>query len=142
MPTSSISAIGGLPPPTVLPLPAMGTGGAAAPPPATDEAGKAAQQFEAILLRQFLAPAIQPMMGGNSIDGSDGDSGGGGGGVYSFMLTDVMANAMSQGGGLGLARILKRQFTKNSAPVAAAGATTDHGAPVAPKLTLPKGLVP
>ena len=132
-----------MPSPSLLPLEGL-AGGVANQPPAPDEAGKAAQQFEAILLRQFLAPAIQPMMGGNSIDGSDGDSGGGGGGggVYSFMLTDVMANAMSQGGGLGLARILKRQFTKSTFPVAAAGATADHGTPVAPKLTLPKGLVP
>jgi flagellar protein FlgJ len=148
MPTSSIGAIGGVSGPSLLPLQALGAGSAAKPVP-TDDAGRAAQQFEAILLRQFLTPAIQPMMGGNSVDGSDGSDGGEGGsggeagGVYSFLLTDVLANAMSQGGGLGLAGILKRQFTKNTTPTPTAGGTEKSNRVTPPaKLVLPKGLLP
>jgi len=63
---------------------------------------KAAQQFEAILVRQLLAPAIEPMMNGAQ---------GAGGGVYGYMLTDVLANAVSQGGGLGIANILEKQLS-------------------------------
>jgi flagellar protein FlgJ len=143
MPSSSISAIGGVPPPSLLPLQAL-AGGSPARPAATDDAGRAAQQFEAILLRQFLAPAIQPMMGGNSVDGSDGGEGGAGGaagGVYSFLLTDVLANAMSQGGGLGLGGILKRQFSKNIVAAPAAGAVSGPTTATS-KPTPPKGLFP
>lgn len=130
-----------MPSPSLLPLEGL-AGGSASQPPAPDEAGRAAQQFEAILLRQFLSPAIQPMMGGNSLDGSDGGGeSGGGGGVYSFLLTDVMANAMSQGGGLGLAGILKRQFTKNTTPAPAAGAAAG-AMPEPAKPVPPKGLLP
>ncbi len=143
MTSSPISAIGGVPPPSLRPLQAL-AGGAAVKPAATDEAGRAAQQFEAILLRQFLAPAIQPMMGGNSVDGSDGGKGGSGGaagGVYSFLLTDVLANAMSKGGGLGLAGVLKRQFSKNIVAAPAAGSAAGPHPPTT-KLTLPPGLLP
>lgn len=58
------------------------------------------------MLRQLVAPAVEPMMK-SSLSGA----GGAGGGVYGFMLTDVLANAMSQGGGLGLASVLEKQFT-------------------------------
>ena len=57
-----------------------------------------AQQFEAILLRQLLAPALQSMPGA-------------GNGMYSYMLTDAFAQKLSAGGGMGLASILERQFT-------------------------------
>lgn len=70
------------------------------------EVRRAAEQFEAIMLRQLVAPAIEPMMNGSLAGG-----GGAGGGVYGFMLTDVLANAMSQGGGLGLASVLEKQLT-------------------------------
>ncbi len=83
---------------------------------------KAASQFEAIILRQLLAPSVEPMMSG-SLGGAK-DSGGS---MYGFMLTDTLANSLAQGGGLGLARILERQLTpKNTvAPVA------DNGQPAA-----------
>jgi len=43
-----------------------------------------AQQFEAILLRQLLAPALQTMPGA-------------GNGMYSYMLTDAFAQKLSAG---------------------------------------------
>jgi flagellar protein FlgJ len=57
-----------------------------------------AQQFEAILLRQLLAPALKTMPGA-------------GNGIYSYMLTDAFAQKLSAGNGLGLASMLERQFT-------------------------------
>ena len=74
------------------------------------EIKKVASQFEAIILRQMLAPTIEPIMSGGS--GSGGSSGGGGGaGVYGYMVTDVLANSMSKGGGLGLASMLEKQLS-------------------------------
>jgi Rod binding domain-containing protein len=57
-----------------------------------------AQQFEAILLRQLLAPALQNLPGA-------------GNGIYNYMLTDAFAQKLSAGSGLGLSRLLERQFT-------------------------------
>ncbi len=72
-----------------------------------EDVKKAAQQFEAILMRQLLAPAIEPMMNGSL----GGAGSGGGGGVYGFMLTDVLANSISQGGGLGLSTVIQSQLS-------------------------------
>ena len=81
---------------------------------ATDPAAikKAASQFEAIILRQLLAPAIDPIMSGG-LGGKD--AAGGGGGVYGFMLTDTLATSLSKGGGLGLASMLEKQFMPRTA---------------------------
>jgi len=82
----------------------MGTAKAATPA----EIKKVASQFEAIILRQMLSPTIEPIMSGGS--GSSG-SAGGGAGVYGYMVTDVLANAMSKGGGLGFANMLEKQLS-------------------------------
>jgi flagellar protein FlgJ len=77
------------------------------------QASAAAKQFEAIILRQLLAPAIDPMMSSEALGGKG--MGGGGGGVYGYLVTDVLANSLSQGGGLGLSKILEKQLTPKSA---------------------------
>ena len=84
--------------------------GSASHKPTKAELTKAAQQFEAIMVRQLISPAIEPMMSGSSLGGekSDGDSGGG---VFGYMLTDVLSTAITQGGGLGLAEIITRQLS-------------------------------
>jgi len=71
---------------------------------------KAASQFEAIIIRQLLAPAIEPVMSGGI--GGAKDSGGG---IYGYMLTDALSNNLAQGGGLGLARMLEKQLTPQGA---------------------------
>jgi flagellar protein FlgJ len=88
---------------------------------------KAASQFEAIILRQLLAPSMESMMSG----GLGGSKESGGGGMYGYMLTDTLANSLSQGGGLGLARMLEKQLTPHSAPADNIG----NGQTVAPKKT-------
>ncbi|MBX7122545.1 MAG: rod-binding protein [Opitutaceae bacterium] len=82
--------------------------GAASP----SEIKRAASQFEAIILRQLLAPTIEPLMSG----GLGGAGAGGGGGVYGYMLTDVLADSLSKGGGLGLSKMLTRQLTPRGTP--------------------------
>lgn len=76
-----------------------------------------AGQFEAILLRQFLQESIGSMMGG----GESGKSGnGGGGGVYSYMLTDTLADKLSQGRGMGIAPMIAKQLTPRGAVTSSA----------------------
>lgn len=71
--------------------------------PAAAQAQAAAGQFEAILIRQFLQDSVGGMMGG--------EAGGPAGGVYGYLLTDVLANKLTEGGGLGLGRMLQQQLT-------------------------------
>jgi len=65
-----------------------------------------AGQFEAILMRQFLQDSIGSMMGGG---------GSGGGGVYSYMLTDTLADKLTQGRGMGIAPMIAKQLTPRGA---------------------------
>lgn len=68
----------------------------------------AAQQFEAVLLRQILAEAIP------SISGIPGSKPAPGGDIYKHMLTDVIAQQMTQGGGLGLAAAITPKLEPRS----------------------------
>lgn len=94
---------------------AFGSAGAATKASPAD-VQKAARQFEAILVRQLLSPAIEPLMNGGALGGSQG-AGGQGGGVYGYFLTDTLAGSIASGGGLGLADVLTRQL----APAASTG---------------------
>lgn len=60
---------------------------------------KASQGFEAILLRQFLSESMGPML-----------QGGPSGQVFGYMVTDSLANSISEGGGLGLSHVLQSQL--------------------------------
>ena len=61
-----------------------------------------ASQFEAIMLRQMLSQSVGAMMGGE--DSPTGST-------YGYMLTDAFAQKLSQGGGMGLGKIIERQLT-------------------------------
>ena len=75
--------------------------------PQADQVRAAAGQFEAILIRQLLQDSVGKIAG----EGASGN-------VYGFMLTDVIANKLSEGGGLGLSGMLQQQLTPraDSAP--------------------------
>ena len=60
---------------------------------------KVSQQFESILLRQFLSESMKSLL-------EDGPSGQ----VYGYMVTDSLADSISKGGGLGLCSILQAQL--------------------------------
>ncbi len=98
-------------------------GAPASAQPSPKQIQAAARQFEAIILRQLLTPAIDPLMS-HGIGGDSKATGGGGGGVYGYLVTDVLANSLSQGGGLGLARMLEKQLTPKGAVSAAQAAAT------------------
>jgi len=91
--------------------------------PSAKQIQAAARQFEAIILRQLLTPAIEPLMS-HGLGGNSPGSGSGGGGVYGYLVTDVLANSLSQGGGLGLARMLEKQLAPKGAVSAAQAAAT------------------
>jgi Rod binding domain-containing protein len=82
-------------------------------------AHKAAQQFEAIIVRQLLSQSVGKLMAG----GEESESGGGDGGMYGFMLTDAIADKIAQGRGLGLAGMLEKQFTPKGTLVPPASPT-------------------
>jgi len=69
-------------------------------------------QFEAILLRQFLQDSVGKIMGGESAGPS--------GNIYGYMLTDVLASKISEGGGLGLASVIQKQLSPRAARIAEA----------------------
>ena len=73
--------------------------------PSSEDIKKATAQVEAIILRQLLAPSIEPIMSGGL-----GGASGTGGGIYGHMLTEVLADSLAKGGGLGLGRMLEKQF--------------------------------
>jgi Rod binding domain-containing protein len=61
-----------------------------------------AAQFEAILVRQLLAPTMTSMLG---------KEGGAASNVYGDMLTDTFAQQLTRGGGMGLSQMLQKQLT-------------------------------
>lgn len=78
-------------------VPAVTTAGAK---PA--DADKVPEQFEAILLRQFLSESMKPLL-------QEGHAGQ----VYGYLLTDSLAASVASAGGLGLRSILQAQLPSN-----------------------------
>ena len=65
------------------------------------------RQFEAIILRQLLQDSVGKIAG----EGTAGST-------YGFMLTDVLANKLTAGGGLGLGNMLVHQLSPRAAKAA------------------------
>lgn len=67
----------------------------------------AAQQFEAILLRQVLKESLKPMIeGAINLKGT-------GSNIYQHWLVDTYANALSQTESFGIASTLKQQLIQS-----------------------------
>jgi Rod binding domain-containing protein len=62
---------------------------------------KAAAQFEAILVRQLLSQSVGSMLGGTGHTS---------GMIYGDMMTDVLAQKLTAGQGLGLGRMIEKQL--------------------------------
>lgn len=84
-----------------------------------EAAQAAAQQFEAILVRQIVSDAFKPMIGGSGAANMPGTD------VYRYFVADVVSQSVTQGGGLGLAKMLVPQLT----PRAEAADTTEVSSP-------------
>jgi flagellar protein FlgJ len=87
------------------------TGAALRNAPEAVQRAEVSAQFEAILLRQMLAPTMTSMLGSES---------GAAASVYGDMLTDTLAQQLSRGGGLGLAQMMAQQLAPRT-PVVPAG---------------------
>lgn len=66
---------------------------------------EATEQFEAVFLRKFLGDSLKPLL--HSTPGS----GAPGAGVYQYMVTDALANQLSESGEFGFASLLQMQLT-------------------------------
>lgn len=114
MNVSAIAALSGVSQPAV-------TADAATRSPASAAAAQRKQvagQFEAILVRQMLGKSVGSMLGGDA---------GVSGTVYGDMMTDVLAQKLTAGGGLGLAHMIEQQLTPRGEKLdPTAAATTTH----------------
>jgi len=70
-----------------------------APPAGSTRVAEASQQFESILLRQFLGESMKPLL-----------EQGPGAQVYGYLVTESLASSLSKAGGLGLSSILQAQL--------------------------------
>jgi flagellar protein FlgJ len=82
--------------------------------PQSEQIKAAAGQFEAIILRQLLQDSVGKIAG----EGTAGST-------YGFMLTDVLANKLSAGGGLGLGHMLEQQLTPRAGKTGPASTTKE-----------------
>jgi len=71
--------------------------------------GEASRQFEAVLLRQFLSESQKPTIKSEFSDDSNTA------GIYQDMITNQLADSLSRGGGIGLAKTFARQLTPHRA---------------------------
>lgn len=85
--------------------------------PAEAQAQAVAGQFEAIMLRQFLQEGVGKMMGSGAA-----------GGVYGYLLSDVLAAKLAEGGGLGLGQVIRQQLSPRQ-PAAGASQETSSTLP-------------
>ena len=69
-----------------------------------EKIGEVAQQFEAILLRQFLNEATKPMFGQSEGMNPAQKS------IYQDMITNTLADTISQTGEFGLAQAFRQQL--------------------------------
>jgi Rod binding domain-containing protein len=70
---------------------------------------EASRQFEAILLRQFLAESQKPVVQTEFTDNSASA------GIYQDFITNQLADNLSRNGGIGLAKSFERQLTHPAA---------------------------
>ena len=71
-----------------------------------EKIGEAARQFEAVLLRQILSQAQKPLFKNSLVPG-----GGTTNAIYQDMVTQQLADRISEGGTFGFATVLKRELT-------------------------------
>mgnify|MGYP001601178663 CR=1 FL=1 len=88
--------------------------------PPEQQRAEVAAQFEAILVRQLLAPTMTSMLGDDKGPASS---------VYGDLMTDTFSQQLTRGGGLGLGRLLQQQLTPR-APRAAVNPAAQPAAPL------------
>jgi Rod binding domain-containing protein len=71
-----------------------------------EKIGEVSRQFEAVLLRQILGQAQKPLFKNSMLAG-----GGTANAIYQDMITQQLADRISQGGTFGFAKVLEIQLT-------------------------------
>lgn len=74
--------------------------------PEQEKIGEVSRQFEAVLLRQILGQAQKPLFKNSLMMGS-----GTANAIYQDMITQQLADRISQGGTFGFAKVLQKQLT-------------------------------
>lgn len=101
-----------------------------------DKIAEVSRQFEAVLLRQILSQAQKPMFK-SSLMPADGTTNA----IYQDMITQQLADRISQGGTFGFAKVLQQQLSfeygvkKTEAPETAPASPTPPSAPAEPTAT-------
>ena len=72
----------------------------------TEKIGELSRQFEAVLLRQILQAAHKTVIKSSLSDDSTTSS------IYQDMVTNQLADCISKGGSLGLAKSLEHELTR------------------------------
>jgi len=65
------------------------------------------EQFESVLVKQFLNDALKPMFKGVFNENSEGHR------LYRHFFTDALSESIAQGGGFGVSSILQQQLSSN-----------------------------
>ena len=73
--------------------------------PQEDKVAEVSRQFESLLLRQILSQAHKPLFASSS-EGSGGTTSA----IYQDMVTQQLADRISQGGTFGFAKVLEKQL--------------------------------
>ena len=63
------------------------------------------EQFESVLVKQFLNDALKPMFKGVFNENSEGHR------LYRHFFTDALSESIAQGGGFGVSSILQQQLS-------------------------------
>ena len=84
---------------------------------ATEEQKTAAvsQQFESVLVKQFLNEALKPMFQG--VFNEDGNAHR----LYRHFFTDAISESIASGGGFGISTLLQQQLSKPNEPQKSTG---------------------
>ena len=84
---------------------------------ATEEQKTAAvsQQFESVLVKQFLNEALKPMFQG--VFNEDGNAHR----LYRHFFTDAISESIASGGGFGISTLLQQQLSKPNEPQKSSG---------------------
>lgn len=102
-----VTRVNSLPPRALASLSGAAHPGLLSRLPPAEQRRAVAGQFEAIMVRQLLQESVGGMLGGAE--------GGPSGNIYGYLLTDVLATKLAEGGGLGLGRLLQQQLAGRAA---------------------------
>ena len=70
-----------------------------------EKLAEVSRQFEAVLLRQILRQAQKPLFGGELVGSSSTNA------IYQDMVTEQLAERISEGGSFGFARLIEKELS-------------------------------